>query len=60
VWEPVDCEGITDAKCACDVALVAAVVLGGRADVPTVDSMRRHALALVGRDVHDDTGAGRG
>jgi hypothetical protein len=60
VWEPVDCEGILKAKGAGSVAFVAAVVFGGRADIPSIHAMGCHVGALVGCDMNnDDTCAGR-
>jgi hypothetical protein len=60
VWEPVHGECITDSKSAGDVAFVAAVMFSGRTDVPAVNSVWRHVVTLVGRDMDDDTSSRRG
>jgi hypothetical protein len=60
VWEPVDCESVLEAKGAGNVAfVVAAVVFGGRADIPYIDTMRCHVGALVGCDMNDKACARR-
>jgi hypothetical protein len=56
VGEPIDGEC---AEGAGYVALVTAVVFGGRPDVPTVHTVRCHVVALVGCDVDHDTSSGR-
>jgi hypothetical protein len=60
VREPVDGKGVTDAESARDITLVASVMLGGWANVPAVNTLWGHVVALVRCDVHDDAGAGRG
>jgi hypothetical protein len=60
VREPVNGEGVTDAKSARDITLVASVMLGGWANVPAVNTVWGHVVALVGCDVHDNAGAGQG
>ena len=57
VREPVDGEGVSDAEGAWDVAFVAAVVLGGRADVPAIDTVRCHVGSLIGCYMDNDSGA---
>jgi hypothetical protein len=59
VREPVDGEGIADAESARDVTFVASIMLGGRADIPAIYSVRRHVGSLLWRDVHNDACAGR-
>jgi hypothetical protein len=58
VGKAIHCEWVADAKGSGDVALVASVMLGGRADVPTI--MGRHVLSLVGRDMDNNASAWRG
>ncbi len=60
VREPIDGEGVTDAESGWDVTLVASVMLGGWANVPAVNTVWSHVVALVRCDVDDDAGAGRG
>ena len=52
-------ERIGDARCSCfdDVYMVAAVMVGGRADVPSRDAMWCPCFADIGFFVHDDFGA---
>ena len=60
MWKPVDSECVADAAGTWNVALVATVVLFGRANVPAVDAMWCHVGSLVRRDVDDYSGAWRG
>jgi hypothetical protein len=57
VREPVDGESISSAKGTGYVALVTAVVLGGRADVPAIDAFGCHVGALIRCDVDNNTGS---
>ncbi len=43
-----------------DITLVASVMLGGWANVPAVNTVWGHVVALVRCDVHDDAGDRRG
>ena len=56
VWEPVDGQCVTDAEGAGDIALVAAVVFDGWADVPAVDAVGSHVQTLCWSDMDDDAG----
>jgi hypothetical protein len=60
VGKPVDSQGISDSESAGDIALVASVVLGGWAYVPSIDAMGCHVGSQFGRGVYDDASAGRG
>jgi hypothetical protein len=60
VREPVVGEGVTDAKRARDITLVASVMLRGWANIPAVNTVWGHVVALVRCDVYDGAGAGRG
>ena len=58
MWEPVDGQCVADAEGAGDIALVAAVVLNGWADVPAIDAMGSHVRTLCWSDMDDDAGTG--
>jgi hypothetical protein len=60
VRKPIHCERVADAESSRDVAFVASVMLGGRADIPTVNTMGCHVLSLVGRDVDNETSSRKG
>ncbi len=57
VWEPINCEGVANAKSAGDVALVALVVFSGWADVPAINTAGCHVGAFIRGDVDDNAGA---
>jgi hypothetical protein len=59
VWEPINCEGISNAEGAGNVAFVAAAVFSGRAKIPSIEAMRCHVGALFGCDMNDDACSGR-
>jgi hypothetical protein len=54
VGEPIGGESISDAKGAWKVTFVAAVMFSRRTDVPAVNAVGCHVVALVGRDMDDD------
>ena len=58
--KPIHCECVADAESSGDITFVASVMLGGRADVSTINIMGRHVLSLVGRDMDNDASAWRG
>ena len=58
MWEPVDGQCVADAEGAGDIALVAAVVLDGWADVPAVHTVGSHVRMLCWSDMDDDAGNG--
>jgi hypothetical protein len=60
VRKPIHCERVADAERSRDVTFVASVMLGGRANKPTVNTMGCHVLSLVGRDVDNGTSSRRG
>jgi hypothetical protein len=60
VRKPIHCERVADAERSRDVAFVASVMLGGRADIPTVNTMGCHVLSLVRRDLDNNTSSRRG
>jgi hypothetical protein len=60
VQEPINGEGVANAKGAWDVALETVVVVKGGAKVPAVHAMRCHAGALVCRLMDDNASSGRG
>lgn len=60
VREPVNGEGVANAKGAWDVAFETAVVVKRGANVPAVNAMRCHAGALVSRHMDNDASSGRG
>ena len=59
MWKPVDSECVVDAVGTRDAALVATVVLFGRANLPAVDAMWCHVGSLVWRDVDGYSSAWR-
>ena len=56
MWKLVDGQCITDNEGAGDVAFVAAVVLNGWADVPSVNAVGSHFRTLGWSDMDDDAG----
>jgi hypothetical protein len=60
VRKPIHGERVADAKSSRDVAFVASVMLGGRADIPNFNTMGCHVLSLVGREVDNGTSSRRG
>ena len=52
VWEPVDGQCVTYAEGAGDIALVAAVMFDGWADVPAVDAVWSHIRTLGWSDMY--------
>ena len=58
MWEPVNGQCVADAEGAGDIALVAAVVLDGWADVPAVAAVGSHVRTLGWSDMDDNAGTG--
>ena len=54
MWKPVDGQSVADTEGVGEVAFVAAVVLDGWADVPSVDAVGSNVRALGWTDMMDD------
>ena len=56
MWKPVDGQCVADTEGAGDVAFVAAVVIDGWADIPSVDAVGSHVWTLGWSDIDDNAG----
>jgi hypothetical protein len=54
VWELINGESISDAKGAWNVTFMATVIFRGRTNIPTVNAVGCHVVALVRRDMDND------